>query len=434
MPFDLRCPECRTKLRLDARPAPDAEVECPKCGGTFTPAESAAADKPAAGPKPAKPKGLKGAKEDAAKAPMGEVKEGTKRTFMNPLLLLGILGVGMVVYLLAAGLVLHLLGKAGRVEDMIAYLPADVTVARGVNLQMMNKYPGYKTELDKYAPPPVRSALDGLAAAGGVEKDAFLDYLVVGRVRGPGAGRVFVFRSRADLDAAALTAGLGGTADPAGGPGAVRLPATAPGVLAGALMVVIVETRRHVVVVPPSAGQAALLQASLAAAGDRTRSFIPHLGDIGRLAMRGHAWLVVRAPAGGTPPLAAEGEKVAKDLPVLSKEAKEAPVAAMWTSFGGRVRIGAGFDSPSSTAATAVVKAMKDGPLGKADDSEIPREVKTAITWTFGKEFKEFLLNISYRSSGTAMYMTTSMGGTNGMRILNGINLPGLADGGSDKP
>ena len=35
MAVELRCPECRTKLRLKETPDAGTEIECPKCGHGF---------------------------------------------------------------------------------------------------------------------------------------------------------------------------------------------------------------------------------------------------------------------------------------------------------------------------------------------------------------------------------------------------------------
>src|SRR3954471_6036630 len=35
MAVELRCPECRAKLRLPADPEPGTDVECPKCSNVF---------------------------------------------------------------------------------------------------------------------------------------------------------------------------------------------------------------------------------------------------------------------------------------------------------------------------------------------------------------------------------------------------------------
>ena len=35
MAVELRCPDCRAKLRLKAAPEAGTEVECPKCGTVF---------------------------------------------------------------------------------------------------------------------------------------------------------------------------------------------------------------------------------------------------------------------------------------------------------------------------------------------------------------------------------------------------------------
>src|SRR5438552_920117 len=36
MAVELRCPDCRAKLRLQEQPEPGTEIECPECNAVFT--------------------------------------------------------------------------------------------------------------------------------------------------------------------------------------------------------------------------------------------------------------------------------------------------------------------------------------------------------------------------------------------------------------
>lgn len=424
MPFDLRCPDCRAKLRLDEKPGRDDPVECPKCGGTFTPAESAAADKAAA---PAAPAGDDKPKKKPA-GPMKE-KEGKERTFFNPFAALAIVLVFLGVYVGFCWFVLYTLGKSGRVEDIVAFIPKDCNTVRGASLQILNRYPGYKSELDKYVPAPLKDALDALAKANGGQPGDFQDYMVYGKQVGANktsTQTVFAFRCKVDLDPAALTAGLGATAD---GSKALRMPANAPGILAGAL--VDLPTKRHVVIAPKAGNtdQAKAIAGSRAGQADREASFVGHLGDTGRVVIRGHGWVLIRAVGGHEKALSDFAPPLKEGLGTLSERLKDSKLAGMWNSFGGSVRFGGALDCPSSSSASELTKALKTGPLGN-EDQDLPRGLKGSLYVTANKEFGPFRSDFSFRSKGTCAYYTTGMQGDGAKSMLGYINIQEKGDGG----
>ena len=426
MPFDLRCPDCRAKLRLDEKPGRDDPVECPKCGGTFTPAESAAADK--AAPAAAEPAPEKKDKKKKETGPPAE-REGKEREFFNPFAMLAIVAVGLGAYVGFAWFVLYTLGKSGRVEDMVLFVPKDCNVVRGASLQVLNRYPGYKEELGKYTPKPITDALDGLAKAAGLPPEDFQDYMVYGKLIGANKAAtttVFAFRCKSDLDPEALKAGLKATAGQTG----MRMPADAPGILAGAL--VDVPTKRHVVVAPKAgnADQGKAMAGSRAGAADRDQSFVGHLGDTGRVVIRGHGWLLIRMTGGHEKSLAGYVEPFKEGLPALSAVLKDSKLGGFWNSYGGSVRFGGAIDCPSSESASGLASALKKGPLGN-EDMDLPRGLKSAVYVTANKEFGPFRSDFSFRSSGTCAYYTTGMQGDGAKSMLNYINLQTLGDGGA---
>ena len=440
MPFDIRCPDCRSKLRLDEKPARDLGIECPKCGGTFTPAEAAAADKAAGGPPPAAKGKDKAAKKPAAPqeakagAPTSDKpqREAKERTFFNPFALLAIIAAVLLMYVGVCWFVLNQLGKSGKVEDMVAFIPKECNIVRGASLTILNKYPGYKSELEKYATPPVQAAMDELARTAGHPPEVFHEYMVYGRSNAGGPEMtVFAFRSGEDLNPATVRDGLKASDDARGGAPCLRVPAGAPGLLSGALLDF--PTKRHVVVIPRTgnADQGRTLAASRAAAADHAQSFVAELGDTGRVAIRGHGWVLMRPAGVWKQVLDVLAELLKKDMPAFSESLKTTKLIGMWNSFGGSVRFGGAMDCASSSTASTVAKSLRDGAMGQGDDVETPRSFKTAFQGSNNKEFGAMKSHLKFQSSGTCAYYTSSLEGEQAKRMLDVIELPKKLDGGS---
>jgi hypothetical protein len=223
MAFDIRCPECQAKLRLDEAPDADTPIECPRCGSLFTaPGKAARKEKAARTEKP-KPKGAMPKKRKVKK----------KKT--NPIILVGAIVAGFASLIGVGFLMVYFLNRAGKVEEMLTYVPDSCNWARGVNVSQLAKYPGYKAEVEKYMTGPVTAAANELAAAAGHDPDRFVDYLIVAKNRGDrGASTMYVFRTQRSFRPDALGAELNGGV--AQGDGTYKMPGAAPGVLAGATL------------------------------------------------------------------------------------------------------------------------------------------------------------------------------------------------------
>jgi hypothetical protein len=94
------------------------------------------------------------------------------------------------------------------------------------------------------------------------------------------------------------------------------------------------------------------------------------------------------------------------------------------------VRIGAAIDCGSDADASAFVKAMRNGPLGKQDESEPTNSMKQGFNIVSDKKtFSEVMQNISYRSKGAAAYLTSTVSGDNAKRVMDMFNSPTMATG-----
>ncbi|MGL6094398.1 MAG: hypothetical protein ACRC7O_01180, partial [Fimbriiglobus sp.] len=427
MAFDLRCPDCDAKLRLDERPDPDAAVDCPECGATFPARNGMAKGEEASKKKKSKPKSEKAGGAKKPNAPM----EAQERTFMNPFLLLVPLLAGFGLYILVAVLILNTLSRAGKVIDMTAYVPAECNVVRGSNLAILGRYPGYKDELKQYTPPPVAAGLDALAEAAGHEKKVMQDYMIVGTVV-ERAASVYVIRAAEVVDRELLKTGLKATEKTfaqvvtqvdAKAVGAVpvvsclQLPPTAPGILANALLYQ--PTDRYLIVAPPSPLQSRLLLMSAVGGIEPEKGLFGELGDTHKLIIRGHGWVMIKAVGGMEPYPKSLGAAISRDVAPAAGVLKTTKIIGAWNSFGASVRYGGAVDCGTPEAAAEVVKGLKKSPLGKGDEAEMSREIQAIYSPGYDKkQMSEMLLNLDFKKSGTAAYFTSKLSGENAKGVL----------------
>lgn len=418
MAFDIRCPECQAKLRLDEAPDPDTPIECPRCGSQFS----------APGKTARKEKAVRKEKKKFAKGDMPR-KRQVKKHKTNPVVLVGAIVMGFATLVGVGFLMVYFLNRAGKVEEMLTYVPDSCNWARGVNVGQLAKYPGYKAEVDKYMTEPVTSAAAELAAAAGHDPERFVDYLVIAKNRGDrGASTMYVFRTQRSFQRDALGAGLnGGTAQ---GDGTYKMSGSAPGVLAGAT--VHMPTSRLVVVIPPAA--ASMVGGSLAGKNGKDGTFAGQLDATSRVVVRGSIWLVVRATGGLKNYIGGMTGTVASDFKQLDNAGKAASTFGVWTTPGGNgVRVGAAMQCATPKDASDLVTAMREGPLGKGDESEPTNELKKAWGTITGdkKAWSEFMQYLDFRSKRECAYIVSGVSGDNAKKFMDMFNSPNMASGDS---
>ena len=407
MPFDTACPECSARLRLDAPPAKGHPVECPKCGALFVPPrpKKAEADKPAAGEK--------------KKKSLGEIKQRkVKKKKTNPVILVGsiVLGFGALIGLGVT--MIWFLNRAGKVEEMLTYVPGDCNWARGVNVSQLTKYPGYAQEVDKHLTPDVKAAADAIAEAAGIDPTKFLDYFVVAKNLGAGGreSTVYVFRSQRAVSLAQVNQLVGG--GPTGG-----RSTSGKGVLAGgSLYTPSADGRTGKIFVVVPRGSEAL---NAGVMGGKEASFAKTgLDDCGGLCVRGSIWLVGRTTGRLKNYVANSTGVLGTDLPALAAAGKQATTFGVWTTpGGGGVRVGVAMQCADAKTATELVKAMKDGPLGKQDESEPTNQLKSHYSDVGDKKFfSEIMQMMSYRSRRACAYFVTSGSDERAKKLLDKYN------------
>lgn len=436
MAYQTRCPECQAKLTLDDIPAADEGIECPKCGNQFTSAAASAASKgsrPEPEKKPKK-KEKKGEKKGAKGAPKKDERAGneirirkTKRKKSNKAILY-LMAAGAIIILGAIGGIGYLLlGRVGKVDEMMSHVPADFNLIRGMNVSLISRYPGYLPELDPQFNKDVRDVAAELASAAG-ENDAreFVDYAVHAKKKQGGlAGQVFVIRTRLAIDAKAIGAKLGAEQN---ADGTSYYRANGRGLMAGAI--VYSPNNRLLVVVPAGGQQDAIFRASLGGPKAKETSFAGKYGDAGKRITSGHIWTLVSASGDMQNYISAMGESIKKEFPPLGNQMVKSKIFGTWVTFGTSVKMGAAVDAESKDAASTIATSMSEGPLGKGDDSEVPNETKRVLSFSGNKVFKEtFLANIKYTYSGECAYLQSYMPFTKATEMLRVFNNPFLGDG-----
>lgn len=446
MAFEVRCPECRAKLRLDEKPAADEAIECPRCGNQFAaaaariPAVAAAAakkDRPTRdrdeGGKPAvkekKPAGGKKAKAGAAGVPK---KRKAKKKKSNRTILTLMLAGALVILGSIGGMAYILLSKSGKLESMLVSVPGDCNLVRGVNVGQITRYNQYKSEADRMMAGPLKDCWGEIASALSLPKDQDSpEYAVIAKAKAGATGTVLVYRTRAPItDPKGFGAALGGSEQAVNGQTAYRVGGG--GSLAGA--VVYAPTDRVIVAVLPGSTQSDLLQKSVTGRQQPEGSFYGKMGRTGRKVTAGNIWALVRAEGDLRDYTKDLVKPIDKDFAPLPTNLGKSPLFGIWTSFGARgITFGAGFQCDSPESAAATITALRDGPLGKGDDQpEIPNALKKAYSAIASKEFSEFLSNLKFSSSGDCAYMESRMSTKEKARqALTTFANPGIGDSGS---
>jgi hypothetical protein len=208
MAVELRCPECRAKLRLPVTPEPDSEIECPKCGHVFPTDEhvvhAGAADendkgddkprkKAAEGDDQDKPKkkkkkaGSEAKKGDSTEKPKKSKRKKLKKKKTNTtVLVLAIVG-GLMVLGCFVGAIVWFFNRKSASMEMMLYLPDDCDEVVGVNLGHLQKYPEfYKSCESTFVNAGFKKAADAFSKALGQETNDTVDYVVQGTGRSGG--------------------------------------------------------------------------------------------------------------------------------------------------------------------------------------------------------------------------------------------------------
>ncbi len=431
MAYQTRCPECQAKLTLDDIPAADEGIECPKCGNHFTSAAAPAASKGGrAEPEKKLKKEKKGDKKAAPKRDTrasNDIKiRKTKKKKSNRTILYLMAAGALIILGAIGGIGYLLLGRVGKVDEIMTHVPGDFNLVRGMNVSLISRYPGYLPELDPQFNKDVRDVAADLASAAG-QDDAreFVDYAVQAKKKQGGlAGQVFVIRTRLAIDGKAIGTKLGAEQN---ADGTSYYRANGRGLMAGAI--VFSPNNRLLVVVPAGAQQEAIFRASLGGPKAKETSLAGKYGAAGKKITAGHLWTLVCANGDMQPYISSMGESIKRDFAPLGNQMIKSKYFGTWVTFGTSIKMGAAIDCESKETAQTIATSLSEGPLGKGDDSEVPNETKKVMQFAGNKVFKEtFLANIKYTYTGDCAYLQSYMPFTKAAEMLRIFNNPFLGD------
>lgn len=444
MAVELRCPKCKSKLRLPDEPDADAEIECPKCEHVFTVEENVVRSggedegdekpkkkkkKPAEqDDKPKKPEKAPEKKPAAAAEPLKKRKKKTsKKRSTPPVVLGGIIIVSVMVIGTVIGGLAWFFTKKSASQEMMSYLPDDSDEIFGLNIGHLQKYPEfYKACEAAFATAGFKAAGQTFAAAQGKEFSDTFDYVVygTGKAGGKESGQLLeatVLRTKVEFDPNVVAKIPGAKEGSANGVKFYALPDIPelgyPGLR------VFAPTNRLVVFCRgdmPDAKFKSMLGGNKENpdAGPFVRA-----GVLGKQAIRGTVWKInlydrsFPRPAAPPPPTAAKAATtVANEEDDLKKEiadlAASAKGAAYKASVGSReIRGEWTLWYKDSDAAYEKKKKWKEKDWLNDDDKMPPRWWKSLANKSGGGKTAENVLkdNLSFRASGALFTVRTSM-------------------------
>ena len=467
MAVELRCPDCRAKLKLKVAPDPGTEVECPKCGTVFPapepePEPEEEAPKEKASKKEKKEKKAK--KPKAAAAPGAPKRRKAKKRETSKAALIAVITTGVFMLLSVTGVLIWFFTRTSKSVEMMYYIPEDANSAMGMNIGHAQKYPEfYKSVQTMHAGSDYKAAGDALAkAVGGADMDALADYVVKAH---SGSGWSIVFRTKAEFDAG-LLAKLNGEKKALDGKTYYLVPNMVP---SGEPVRVFAPTNRLLVVCTAARAPDGKERMSEAVfkkilnghADSKEKTLGVRMGDLGKRVTRGTFWQMmvfdaalptvpVEAPPAGGGAVSGEDNKAQLNR-TITDTSSGARGVGIKASLGSReVRFEIDVWYKDSEKASSVARKWKDSELGKGDEGEPPRWFKES-TQSLGdrKVAAQLLSNIGFGASGDVFYARSSvetidfqnaagnaLGRVTGQKAANsgGGAMPGPGPGGPGGP
>lgn len=415
MAVELRCPDCRAKLRLKTPPEPGTEVECPKCGTAFeAPDEEGAA-------KADLVKELKGAKDRAEKPkdkapkaappPQGPRKRRAKKRETSKAALIGAIAAALLMFITATATLVWFFTRVPKAVEMLYYAPEDAQNAYGINIGHAQKYPEfYKAVSGSYGSLELRTVGDAIAKAAGMQfMEQWVDNVVV--ATSAANGSVIVYRTRTEFDGAALAKLDGAKQYTEAGKSYYLVPA-----LGGGAKRAFAPTNRLVVVTPTSTPNPVFHKMLNGHDAGKDKTMGVRMGDLGAKVTRGTFWrmrlfdTVVKPvqppePKAGTEDTNAVFEKTAFEA---INGCKGFGVKASLGSKEVRFELDVWYND--SDKSTSVKKKWQEHELSKGDEGTPPRWFKDKSNGFGDKKVQAQLLNnISFGNYGDVFYGRTSV-------------------------
>ncbi|MBN9517904.1 hypothetical protein J0H58_05170 [bacterium] len=400
MAVELRCPDCRAKLKLKSAPEPGSEVECPECYAVFDAPADAGTDEhampPARSKRPAadddgedrpRKKKPKEKKEKAGKDPQTPRKRKAKKKETNKALMT-VLIVGGVMFLgVVLGMLWWFFKRQPPAYELMAHLPPDSTSVQGANIGHVRRYVEfYKKFEGQVNDTGFKKAGDAAAKAVGKAPEDFIDYMVTGtNSKGESA---LVLKASSEFDAGGLAKMNGARPGTADGRTYYTVDPI-PGVLNGGRLKVFSPSKKLVVFVPESVSAGTC---NRIVAGTPADDGVPgKFGALAKRTSRGTAWTLIALDASNKPkaPEKKEGAQNAEFEGLLAGSVGSAKAFGLKTSVGSRhVRFEAILQFGESDPARALRDKFRDSPLAKADDASLdpPRYWKQFVSSVVGNQ------------------------------------------------
>lgn len=438
MAVELRCPDCRAKLRLPEDPEPGSDVECPECNAVFP------APDPETGEVPDGRGKKKGGKDKKPAAPQDKTprkrKAKMKETNKSAMTLVI---VGAVLFLaLVVSLLFWYFNRKPASYEMMNYLPEDATDAVGLNIGHMHKYAEFRKMVEPtYANLGFQGAINQLAKALDLDAGDVPDYMVQGWGKNGGS---LVIRTKKEFDPADLKKLAGAQEGKLDGETYYVIPAI-PKLFGGVnSLKVFAPTKRLVVFaeynLPPATFQNMLTGNK---GGDTMNK---RLGPLGKRTARGTFWSIFVLDTTNKPKEATKDDLAGgkgQFQTVSAKAAAKGRGFGFKASLGSRaVRFEVAIWHEDSEAPAEFARSWKDSELTKAqEDSSL-----TPPKWwvEFGERIignkkvaNDLFVNLGWKSSGdlfivyseceTKLLMTALTGLVNKITGQNQNSMGGMA-------
>lgn len=412
MAIELRCPDCRAKLRLAAAPEAGTEVECPKCGTVFSAPEPEANEEAPKKKKDPPKETPKQDKKDAKGAnPNAPRKRKAKKRETSSVALIGVIAAGVIMVLFMTGVLIWYFSRTSKAVEMLYYAPEDAQVAMGMNLGHAQKYPAfYKSVKQMLDGHDFKIAGDAIAKAAGTDMDALIEYFV--KAESKKNGWSIIYRTKEPFDDSSLSKLPGAERKTLDG----KTYYLVPNLLPGQTGLVFAPTNRLIVVCQGSMdGQPAFRKIINGHADNREKTLGVRMGALGKRTTRGTFWqmivfdneLKVEAPKEDSK--AKSDDSKAQLARVVYETLNGSQGFGVKASVGSReIRFEIIVWYKDSTKASEVSKKWKEGDLGKGDEGTPPPWFKEK-TGTLGdkKIGAQFLSNIGFGSAGELYYAKT---------------------------
>ena len=445
MAVELRCPDCRAKLRLREAPEPGTEIECPKCGTAFAAPEPEPEEDESPRPRKKEPPAEKGGRGDKAgkarpgaekaakkekgpKDPKGPRKRRAKKKETSKLALFLVIGAGTFLLIFMGGMLIWFFTRTSKAVEMFYYVPEDAQVSGGINLGHAQKYPEfYKSVKTSLAGTDYQAAADAIAKAAETDMEGLVDYMV--RAESTANGWAVVFRTKADFDGGTLAKLPSARKKTAGSVDYYVVPNLLAG---GKTGLAFTPTKRFIVVCPESLESKGEFKNMVAGHPDsRDKTLGVRMGALGKRITRGTFWQMTlfeggvkpqsvfppqKSPnpppggqPGGQPPAGGSDDPDAAYTKVAMDALSGAKGFGVKASIGSRdVRFEMAVWYEESDKPSELATKQKESELGKGDSGEPPKWFKQKLSgWGLSdrKVYAQLLSNVGFGSSGGVFYV-----------------------------